>query len=75
VHCDLHQQFDVHATQIAQWKAELLKGARDIFDGNSSASEPATDITTLHAKIGKLTLENDFLESVLTKAVLLSVKR
>ena len=71
----LAQQFDVHATQIAQWKSELLKGATDIFDGNSAASEPAADITALHAKIGKLTLENDFLESALTKAGLLSVKR
>ncbi len=30
--------------------------------------EPSVDIKTLHAKIGELTLENDFLEGALTKA-------
>jgi hypothetical protein len=33
------------------------------------------DLKALHAKIGELTLENDFLEGALTKAGLLSVKR
>ena len=36
---------------------------------------PEPDLKTLHAKIGQLTLENDFLESALTKAGLLSAKR
>ncbi|WP_281192332.1 hypothetical protein [Pandoraea oxalativorans] len=35
----------------------------------------AVDVTTLHAKIGQLTLENDFLSSALDKAGLLSAKR
>ncbi len=33
------------------------------------------DVKSLHAKIGELTLENDFLEGALTKAGLLSAKR
>jgi hypothetical protein len=36
---------------------------------------PAIDVKSLHAKIGELTLENDFLEGALTKAGLLSAKR
>jgi hypothetical protein len=36
---------------------------------------PAVDVKLLHAKIGELTLENDFLEGALTKAGLLSAKR
>ena len=36
---------------------------------------PAIDVKSLHAKIGQLTLENDFLEGALTKAGLLSAKR
>ena len=38
-------------------------------------AEPAVDVKSLHAKIGELTLENDFLEGALTKAGLLSAKR
>ena len=41
--------------------------------GSSASSDP--DLTKLHAKIGQLTLENDFLEHALTKAGLLSARR
>jgi transposase len=41
----------------------------------SATAEPAVDVKSLHAKIGELTLENDFLEGALTKAGLLSAKR
>jgi len=37
--------------------------------------EIAVDLKSLHAKIGELTLENDFLEGALSKAGLLSAKR
>jgi len=37
--------------------------------------EPAVDVKTLHAKIGALALENDFLEHPLGKAGLMSAKR
>jgi hypothetical protein len=43
--------------------------------GGGSAAQPAIDVKSLHAKIGELTLENDFLEGALTKAGLLSAKR
>jgi transposase len=38
-------------------------------------SEPPVDLKTLHAKIGQLALENDFLEGALTKAGLLSARK
>jgi hypothetical protein len=44
-------------------------------DKNSSSDEAPIDVKTLHAKIGELTLENDFLERALSTAGLLSVKR
>jgi len=73
----LAEQFDVHPNQVTTWKAQLEGGAADVFGagvGNVSA-EPAVDVKSLHAKIGELTLENDFLEGALTKAGLLSAKR
>jgi len=72
----LSEQFDVHPNQITQWKAQLESGASNVFDsGGGKASEPVVDVKALHAKIGELTLENDFLEGALTKAGLLSAKR
>jgi transposase-like protein len=67
--------FDVHPNQITAWKAQLEGGASDVFGpGGSAATAPAIDVKSLHAKIGELTLENDF-RGALTKAGLLSAKR
>ena len=72
----LAEQFDVHPNQIMTWKAQLESGAADVFGpGGGKSEEPVVDVTSLHAKIGELTLENDFLEGALNKAGLLSAKR
>ena len=73
----LAEQFDVHANQITAWKAQLESSAANVFGpgGGQAAGAPAIDVKLLHAKIGELTLENDFLEGALTKAGLLSAKR
>jgi transposase len=73
----LADQFDIHVSQITAWKDQLQGAAVDVFAtfGNGRSSTPEVDIKSLHAKIGELTLENDFLESALSKAGLLSAKR
>ena len=72
---ELAEQYGVHATQIAQWKAQLLEQASSVFGQPHRADEPAVDLKALHAKIGQQALEIDFLGSALTKAGLLSAKR
>ena len=72
---ELAQQYDVHPNLINQWRARLLEGAADVFGAEPAAAEPAVDVTVLHAKIGELTLANDFLAGALGKAGLLPSAR
>ena len=72
---EMAEQFDVHPNQISERKKQLQESAADVFGGPPKAKTAEPDLKVLHAKIGQLTLENDFLEGALTKAGLLSAKR
>ena len=63
---ELSEQFELHPNQITQWKRQLLEPAAEVFD--SGTRSEAVNLAPLHAKIGQLALENDFLESALTNA-------
>ena len=63
---------ELHPNQITEWKRQLLDRAAEIFD-SGERPEPV-NLAPLHAKIGQLALENDFLEGALTKAGLLGAK-
>ena len=71
---ELAEKFEVHPNQIDAWKAQLLERSSEVF-GEKADGTPAPNIEKMEAKIGRLTLENDFLESALVKAGLLSAKR
>ena len=61
--------------QITQWKTRLLDRAAQLFGAGTGQAEKPVDMKVLHAKIGELALENDFLEAALTKTGLLGARR
>lgn len=64
---ELAQQYDVHPNQIQDWKKRLASEAESLFEsGNGQASSDSEGkIVELHAKIGELTMERDFLSKAL----------
>jgi transposase len=56
-------------------KRQLPERAAEIFGKSAESASPAVDLQALHAKIGQLTLKNDFLEGALNQLGWLSAKR
>ena len=63
---ELAQQFDVHPNQIQDWKRRLLDQADAVFEGKTAGDDgKEVEVDKLHAKIGELTMVNDFLAKAL----------
>ena len=73
---ELAEQFEVHVNQITQWKSQLQERASDVFATAAERSESTgPDVKGLHAKIGQLAMENDFLAAALGRVGDASAKR
>ena len=70
---ELGARFQVHPNQIAEWKKQLLDRASEIFEKNGKPREP--DVKELHAKIGQLAMENDFLSVALGRIAVPGAKK
>ena len=62
----LASQYDVHVNQIQTWRNQLKQNMVSLFDsGIDKNKDHDAEIKLLQAKIGQLTMENDFLATVL----------
>ncbi len=60
---ELAARFDIHPNMIAQWKRQATEGLTEVFSSKGAKQQEAgeSQIKELHAKIGQLTIERDFL--------------
>jgi len=60
---ELAAKHDLHPNVIQQWKRQMKEHAADIFSGKAGAQKVAreSEVKELHAKIGQLIVEKDFL--------------
>lgn len=73
---ELASRHGVHATQIGAWRKQALEHLSEVFDnGNPVAEDAEHRIRELHAKVGELTMERDFLAGALGRFGLPSAKR
>lgn len=72
---ELAQHYQVHPNQVSAWKARLVERAAQVFGAEAVEPELSPLVKELHAKIGQLSMENDFLSGALGRAGMLSARK
>lgn len=72
---EIAARHEVHANQVSTWKTQALESLASVFEKGSGDADSAAEIQALRAKIGQLSMENDFLEGALGRFPGLSAKR
>jgi len=63
---ELSQRYGINSNLIVKWKKQLLENSNEVFaSAKGLAPDRESEIQGLQAKIGQLTMENDFLGKVL----------
>lgn len=65
---ELASKFEVHPTQITEWKKQFLDNSSSVFDKGSSEQrkeDAEKQMDTLYSQIGQLKVENDWLKKKL----------
>ena len=71
---ELSQRYQIHPNQITEWRKQLLEHAPDIFSKDRKPEQgPSTK--DLHAMIGQLSMDVDFLSGALGRIGDASAKR
>lgn len=60
---EMATRFGIHPNQVGDWKRQAVEGMTGVFTGKTERNDMAheAEIKELHAKIGQLTVERDFL--------------
>lgn len=58
---EIAAKHQLHPNQVSTWRRLAIEGMADVFSGDKQSGPPEADVKNLHAKIGRLAVENDFL--------------
>ncbi|WP_406707721.1 IS3 family transposase [Tritonibacter mobilis] len=64
---EIAAKHQLHPNQVSTWKRQAIEGMADVFSGGKQSGPTEAEVKELHAKIGRLAVENDFLSEGLKK--------
>ena len=64
---EIAAKHQLHPNQVSTWKRQGIDGMADVFSGGKQSGPTEAEIKELHAKIGRLAVENDFLSAGLKR--------